>query len=158
MQASWNEVLVPLLKSEHGGCAASGMKPPEVDSELTSYGDNGFLAMRPGSLGSFCQDSESLLHRVILGLIAHHAPRQLDQSGAQPAISMPCDGTGPPVWPPSYIRPDRGPCNWRPGCRLLKRCQSQISRLMTTLLNAPMPLGSAAGAAFSNSIVRVRIC
>jgi hypothetical protein len=27
--------LVPFLKCEHGGCAACGMKPPEVDSELT---------------------------------------------------------------------------------------------------------------------------
>jgi hypothetical protein len=46
--------LVPLLKSEDGGCAACGMKSPEVDGELTSHGDNGFLAMRPGSLGSLC--------------------------------------------------------------------------------------------------------
>ena len=72
------------------------MKPPEVDSELTSYGDNG---LRPGSLGSFCEDSESLLHRVISGLIAHQAPRQLDQSGPEPAISMLCDGTGYPFGP-----------------------------------------------------------
>jgi hypothetical protein len=43
------------------------MKPPEVDSELTSYGDNGSLAMRPGSSGSFCQNSESLLHRTRIG-------------------------------------------------------------------------------------------
>ena len=46
--------LVPLLKSEHGGCAACGMKSPEVDSELTSHADNGLFAMRPGSLGSLC--------------------------------------------------------------------------------------------------------
>ena len=92
-------MLVPLLKSEHGGCAASGMKPPEVDGELTSHRDNGFLAVRPGSSGAFCQDSESLLHGVISGLIAHQAPRQLDQSGPQPAISMPCDGTADPFGP-----------------------------------------------------------
>ena len=82
-----------LLKSEDRGCAAPGMKPPEVHSELTSHGNNGLLALRPGSSGSFCQDGEPLLHRVISGLKTHHAPCQLDQSGPQPAISMFCDRT-----------------------------------------------------------------
>ena len=72
------------------------MKPPEVHSELTSYSDNGFFALRPGSSGSSCQDGEPLLHRVISGLKAHHAPCQFDQSGAQPALSMLCDRTGHP--------------------------------------------------------------
>jgi hypothetical protein len=75
------------------------MKPPNVDSALTSYGDNGFLAGRPRSLGCFCQHGESPLHRLILGLIAHHSPCKLDQSGAQSAISMLCDRADYPFGP-----------------------------------------------------------
>ncbi len=69
------------------------MKPPEVHSELTSDGNDGLLALRPGSSGSFCQDGEPVLHRVISGLKTHHAPCQLNQNSAQPAISMFCDRT-----------------------------------------------------------------
>jgi hypothetical protein len=75
------------------------MEPPEVHSELTSYGDNGLLALRPGSSGSFCQDEEPLVHRVIARLKTHHAPCQFDQSAPQPAISMLCDRTGHPLCP-----------------------------------------------------------
>jgi hypothetical protein len=67
-----------LVKSEDRRSAAPGMKPPEVHSELTSYSDNGFFALRPGSSGSSCQDGEPLLHRVISGLKAHYAPCQFD--------------------------------------------------------------------------------
>ena len=69
------------------------MTPPEVHSELTSHGNDGLLALRPGSSGSFCQNGEPLLHRVISVLKAHHAPCQLNQKSAQPAISMFCDRT-----------------------------------------------------------------
>ena len=69
------------------------MKPPEVHSELTSDGNDGLLALRPGSSGSFCQDGEPVLHRVISGLKTHHAPCQLNQNSPQSAISMFCDRT-----------------------------------------------------------------
>lgn len=57
------------------------MKPPELHSELTSDGNDGLLALRPGSSGSFCQDGEPLLHRVISVLKTHHASCQFDQNG-----------------------------------------------------------------------------
>ena len=69
------------------------MKPPEVHSKLTSDGNDGLLALRPGSSGSFCQDGEPVLHRVISGLKTHHAPCQLNQNSPQSAISMFCDRT-----------------------------------------------------------------
>ena len=73
------------------------MNPPEVHSQLTSYSDNGLLALRPSSSGAFCQDGEPLLHGMISGLKTHHAPCQFDQSGPQPAISVLCDRTGHPL-------------------------------------------------------------
>jgi hypothetical protein len=92
MRASKNTSFA-LLESEDRGCAAPGMKPPKVHSELTSQGNDGLLALRPGSSGSFGQDGEPRLHRVISGLKTHHAPCQLNQNGPQPAISMFCDRT-----------------------------------------------------------------
>src|SRR5262249_12675266 len=71
-------------QSQLRGGAPAGLQPPEVHGQVPRHGHDRLLARGPGGLGAFGQEVQPLLHRRILRLEAHQAPRALDQEGAQP--------------------------------------------------------------------------
>ena len=63
------------------------MQAPQINRQTARHGYDGLLAHCSQGARAFAQDGQTLLHRRILRLKAHHAPGALYQCGADPRIT-----------------------------------------------------------------------
>ena len=63
------------------------MQAPQINHQTARHGYDGLFAHGSQGAGAFAQDGQTLLHRRILRLKAHHAPGALYQCGADPRIT-----------------------------------------------------------------------
>ena len=63
------------------------MKPPQIHRQTPGHRHDCLFAHGSQGARAFAQDGQTLLHRRILRLEAHHAPGALYQCGADPRIT-----------------------------------------------------------------------
>ena len=63
------------------------MQAPQINRQTARHGYDGLFSHGSQGAGAFAQDGQTLLHRRILRLKAHHAPGALYQCGADPRIT-----------------------------------------------------------------------
>src|SRR5436190_9265573 len=67
--------------------ASTGVYAPQINGQPTRHGDDRFFALCAGGARAFSHNAQTLFHRRIVGLEAHHAPGTLHQSRSQPRVT-----------------------------------------------------------------------